>query len=79
LKTSTRVAIVTAALVGSAIFLQIFGFTYLLGTSHCRTHPHGDAAMTLMGWNYFIHDAWHWLRRLDELPATEGDGGRDRG
>ncbi len=63
----TRVAIGVAALIGSAIFLQIFGFPYLLGTSPYWSHPHGDAAMTLMGWNYFIHDAWHWPLGLTKL------------
>lgn len=54
------VALASAALVGVALFLRIFGWKYALGASAYWSWPHGDAGMTLTGWNYFIHDRWHW-------------------
>lgn len=69
----TSVALAAAGLLGLALFVRIFGMGYLLGTSAYWSYPHGDAAMTLTGWNYFIHDGWHWPLGTTKLTnAPEG-------
>lgn len=49
-----------AGLIGAVTALRAFGLSYVLGNGPFWSWPAGDAAMMLTGWNYFIHDQWHW-------------------
>lgn len=60
-------------LLGAAVALRIFGLRYLLGTSAFWSWPVGDAAMMLTGWEYYVHEPWHWP--LVHTYATNGPRG----
>ena len=49
-----------AAAIGLGAFLLVYGVGQLLGTNAYWQMPEADERMALMGYRYFLHDAWHW-------------------
>jgi hypothetical protein len=58
---------------GCAVGLRVFGLQYVLGTSAFWSYPVGDAVTMLTGWNYFVHESWHFPLTLTH--ATNPPGG----
>ena len=68
-----RVVLGVSALAGALLALRTFGLHYVLGNSAFWSWPGGDAAMMLTGWNYFVHEPWHWP--LGQTYGTNGAAG----
>lgn len=49
-----------AALVGIVVNVCVFGFGHIFGTSAYWDMPHADARAHIMGYRYFLYEAWHW-------------------
>ena len=54
-----RLAIAIAAALGLGFFLCAFPIDFLLGRGDYWSYPAGDAGMQLLGYRYFVKDAWH--------------------
>lgn len=61
-----------AALLGVVVGGQVFGLGYIAGTSEFWKWPAGDASMMLTGWEYYVHEPWHF-----PLAQTFGTNGPD--
>jgi hypothetical protein len=68
-------ATVLAATLGAIACLHVFGVAWLLGRGEFWTYPHGDAASAVIGYRYFVEDAWHWP--LLKTTAIHGPVGQN--
>jgi len=62
-----------SAVLGTFVAWRVFGVGYLLGTSDFWSWPAGDASMMLTGWEYYVHEPWHWP--LAHTFGTNGAAG----
>lgn len=67
---SLRLALVLAVMIGATTAIYVFGLGYVTGTSDFWNYPVGDAEMMVTGWNYFVHDAWHWPLALTKMTQA---------
>ena len=53
-------ALLAAAAIGLLVNVVVFGPGHLLGTSAYWDFPEADSQSNLVGYRYFLHEAWHW-------------------